>query len=152
MTPFKLAPYTSDESKITAKELAQRAGCSKKDAQRAIDAAQMDLIYVNDVYQVAVSFEDGHPNFGSVICLSIKRRDREPIHDWRDLQRIKNELTDPEYEAIEIYPAESRLVDAANQYWLWVFADREFRIPLGFWSRCVDDKPLGKSVNRPFET
>jgi hypothetical protein len=37
------------------------------------------------------------------------------VHDWRDLQRIKNQLVGPECEAVELYPAESRKVDTANQ-------------------------------------
>ena len=51
--------------------------------------------------------------------LSIKRHDREPIGDWRVKQRIKNALLGEEWEAIEIYPKESRLVDASNQYHLF---------------------------------
>lgn len=34
-------------------------------------------------------------------------------------RRIKNELLGPEYEAIELFPAESRLLDSANQYHLF---------------------------------
>ena len=51
--------------------------------------------------------------------LSIKRRDQEPIGDWRAKQRLKNALLGEEWEAIEIYPKESRLVDASNQYHLF---------------------------------
>lgn len=38
--------------------------------------------------------------------LSIKRLSKGVVHDWRELQRIKNELTHPECEAVELYPAE----------------------------------------------
>lgn len=70
------------------------------------------------------------------VHLSIRRNDRRACKDWRDFQRIKNELAGPEWEGLEIYPAESRLVDASNQYHLWC-VDR--RIDVGFEGRCVTD-------------
>jgi hypothetical protein len=83
--------------------------------------------------------------------LSIRRNDRSAIHDWRDLQEIKNQLSDPEWEAIEIYPAESRLVDDANQYHLWVMP----KIGIGFdQGRRVSEKPeteTAKYEQRPFK-
>lgn len=110
--------------------------------------------FSNSRYHVAI-WEDGdddHP-MGHWVHLSIKDHDRSTRHDWRDFQRIKNELVGPEFEAIEIYPAESRLVDTANQYHLYVFAT--WRPPQGFGSRLVAD---GKArtwgphaVQRPFE-
>lgn len=86
--------------------------------------------FVNDVYQVNmkdIKDEDGH----TWKYLSIKRRDKKPIHDWRALQRIKNELVGEEYEAIEIYPRESELIDEANQYHLWVM-EKDRICPVGF--------------------
>ena len=71
--------------------------------------------FINNLYQVSVD-ED----IGGALHLSIVRRDRRPIRDWRHLQRIKNEIAGPDREAVEIYPAESRLVDTNNQYHLWV--------------------------------
>jgi hypothetical protein len=44
------------------------------------------------------------------------RLDGQAIHDWRELQRIKNEIVGDEIEAVELYPAESRLLDTANWY------------------------------------
>lgn len=71
--------------------------------------------------------------------LSIRRNDRKPIKDWRHFQRIKNELAAPEWEGVEIYPAESRLVDCANQYHLWCF---EQPLGIGFDDgRVVTDTP-----------
>lgn len=57
------------------------------------------------------------------LCASISYhwRDRAPIRDWRIGQRVKNEVAGPEWEAVELYPAESRLMDEANEYWLWAF-------------------------------
>jgi hypothetical protein len=91
-------------------------------------------IYANNRYQVIAR---AMPSiFGEMLWLSIKRRDKESIHDWRDLQRIKNELAGPEDEAVELYPAESRLVDTSNQYHLWVLP-KGMRMPFGFDERLV---------------
>ncbi|MGI0147901.1 MAG: DUF7694 domain-containing protein [Thermoplasmata archaeon] len=73
---------------------------------------------------------------GELVHLSIKRNDRSPVHDWRDLQRIKNEVLGAEHEAMELYPAESRLIDTANQYHLWCFLG--MKAPFGYNAeRCV---------------
>jgi len=64
------------------------------------------------------------------------------LHDWRDMQEIKNLLCGPECEAVEIYPPESDLVDANDYFHLWVFLDG-FRLPFGFrQGRCVADPRL----------
>jgi len=62
--------------------------------------------------------------------LSIKRLDKRPIREWRDLLWIKNQLCGEDCEAIEIFPAMSRLVDTSNQYHLWVFPPG-YRLPFG---------------------
>jgi len=66
-----------------------------------------------------------------ITYLSIKRLDLEPIHDWRDLQEIKNQICGKDREGLELYPAEDRVVDTANQYHMFVFG-KEHGIPLGF--------------------
>ncbi|HJZ57258.1 MAG TPA: hypothetical protein VKE74_19975 [Gemmataceae bacterium] len=73
-------------------------------------------VWTNDLYTVRMSRHAAPLQYHLAIC----RNDRQPIHDWRDLQRIKNDLCGPEAEACEIYPAESRLCDRANTYHLWV--------------------------------
>jgi hypothetical protein len=94
-------------------------------------------VYMNDVYMVHV--ETVESEWGKLIWLSIKRLDKESIHDWRDLQEIKNQLVGPENEGVELYPAESRRVDTANQYHLFVLADSEVRFPFGYTERSVMD-------------
>lgn len=99
--------------------------------------------FLNREYQVDIDKQPKHGFTGMEVWhLSIKRRDKRHIHDWRDLQEIKNLLCGPEAEAVELYPADSRLVDAANQYHLWVFmrdGDRNLpRFPVGFTHREVD--------------
>jgi len=82
--------------------------------------------------------------------LSIKRNDRQPCKDWRHFQRIKNEMAGPEWEGVELYPAESRLIDTANQYHIWCFRGH---LPFGFNEGRVvtDEVKLGKAVQRPLE-
>ena len=103
-------------------------------------------MWLNDVYQVAVYKKDP----GQLIHLSIKRRDRKPIHDWRDLQQIKNMLVGEENEGVELFPAESRRVDTSNQYHMFVLKDPKIRFPFGFNAgRVVTEATFGKSVQRP---
>jgi len=112
-------------------------------------------IWRNDTYQVAIYNKDrpqvkGWPR---MIHLSIKRIDREIIRDWRELQMIKNRLIGRENEAVELFPAESRRVDLANQYHLWVLADPKMRFPFGFTEGLVADHIEGSlSKQRPLET
>lgn len=107
----------------------------------------------NDTYTVAL-FRDiaQHEGWPTLVHLSIKRNDRAPIHDWRDLQEIKNELVGPECEGVELYPAESRRVDSANQYHLFVISVPGHRWPFGFTDRLVDgDTGATRAKQRPFE-
>lgn len=90
-----------------------------------------EITFRNNQYTVTVKDLEGGAHY-----LTIKRNDRHWKHDWRHLQRIKNELLGPEVEAVELYPAESRLVDEANQYHLWALPEGE-RFPFGFTDRSV---------------
>jgi hypothetical protein len=119
---------------------------------QSVDHAMRAEFWRNDRYQVAI-YRDDEPaaDFPKLLHLSIKRIDRRPIHDWRELQAIKNLLVSPEAEGIELYPAESRRVDMANQYHLFVLADPGLRFPFGFKERVVSDEPIGKSLNRPLD-
>lgn len=87
----------------------------------------------NNLYNVLMTpLEPADDSTPPMVWLSICRKDRKVIRDWRHLQRIKSELVGPECEAVEVFPAESRMVDQANQFHLWVFADPAFRLPFGF--------------------
>ena len=107
-----------------------------------------ERLFNNSRYQVA-GWGEHHPLYGRVVHLSIKTHDRQARHDWRDLQRIKNELVGPEYDAVEIYPAESRLVDTANQFHIFVFID--YKLELGFSHRLVAEGAWEKARQRPFD-
>lgn len=102
-------------------------------------AVQADDIYINNLYQVNIKW-----NFRGLIHLSVKRRNKSPVMDWRHLQRIKNELLGPETEMVQLFPSESRLVDTANQYHFFALPNLE-RFPLGYEDgRLVTDTIKGK--------
>lgn len=73
-----------------------------------------------------------------VVHLSIRRNDRKPLHDWRDLYRIKNDIAGHDVEAVELYPSVRRLVDEANQFHLWCLPPGD-EIPMGYGTRLVGD-------------
>lgn len=93
-------------------------------------------VYQNNLYHVEMAY--GTP----FIHLDIHRLDGGPCKNWRHFQQIKNELVGAEHEAIELFPAESRLVDTANEYHLWVHARPDFRFPVGWNGRLVMEKPV----------
>ena len=82
--------------------------------------------FVGRTASVQVSFLE-HPHFGKIKHLWVRRHDKQPM-GWAELQRIKNELFGPEFLAIEVYPRQSKLIDAANMYHLWLFENFEFGI------------------------
>jgi hypothetical protein len=124
----------------------EEADVDRSDPQAAF-AFEGCTIFLNNRYQVAARACET-PS-GPMIHLSIKRRDKLPIHDWRDIQRIKNELVGPEVEGMELYPAESQLVDTANQYHIWCFPNAKF--PFGFHEgRLVSEAMADGSKQRPF--
>lgn len=101
----------------------------------------------NDLYQVQVR---RHPAEG-VAHINIRRLDGFPGRDWRHFQQIKDEIVGAECEAIELYPARSRLVDTSNKYHLWASLDPKFRFPIGFSRRDVQhgDNTEGGLRQRP---
>lgn len=104
--------------------------------EKLIQMTAAPHLFVNDVYMVRVR------QASPFVQLDIARRDGQPGKSWRDFQRIKNELVGPECEAVELFPAESRLVDTSNQYHLWVYPDPANRFPFGYSRRFVLDKPI----------
>ncbi len=129
----------------------KKRGYSDEQVRAIIADESQNEVWKNDRYQVHVRHLKGDADAIPMVQLSIRRVDRQPIHDWRDLQRIKNQIVGPECEAVELYPAESRLVDSANQYFLYVVLDPSFRFPFGYQERLVSDETSGGSVQRPFD-
>ncbi len=81
-------------------------------------------MYRNSRYNVAVRRYPDH------FHLAIILNDHSARHDWRDFQRIKNELLGPDAEAVELYPSEDRLIDTTNTFHLWSPVGQRF--PFGF--------------------
>ena len=90
-----------------------------------------EQVWVNETYFITVKEIAGGWSW-----IEIKRNDKESIHDWRDFHHIKNIVCGKEREALELYPAESRLVDSSNQYHLWVMPSGQ-RFPFGYGDRLV---------------
>lgn len=137
MGPFLAAHLPN--SAFDVEGLARRFGVTFEAAADQVERLRRQSVYMNELYQVntdVIEVPFG-PAAGDVMWLSINRRDKTPVHDWRDLQEIKNLIVGPEHEGFEVYPAESRLVDTANQYHLWVFLDPKVRLPVGFREREV---------------
>ena len=78
--PSKTPSATSQRPRWTPFQRAQQVTDDTTD--------EVGQIYQNSLYTVIVSINREH----SMAKLSIRRNDREAVHDWRDLQRIKNEL------------------------------------------------------------
>lgn len=116
----------------------------------------------NNLYHVEVVHAEHVPTAAwwkpRMVWLSIRRLERCRLpRDWRDLQRIKNEILGPEREACELFPAESRLNDEADQFHLWAFADERMYYPFGYADRVVreadadDGRTSTGGSQRPFE-
>jgi hypothetical protein len=119
--------------------------------RRDVDAGtdHWDEIWQNNQYVVLLANrEDG------LTHLSIRRQDRRPVRDWRHLQRIKNQLCGPEREGVELFPAESRLMDTSNQYHLWVVPEG-VSVELGYFDGRVvadaEEMRFGNAVQRKLE-
>ncbi len=103
--------------------------------------AKETSIYRNNLFTVhkrerPIVDKDG-VEVGTLIQLSIHDHARSTRRDWRHFQRIKNELLGPEEEAVELFPAESRLVDTSNEYFLWSI--KGWKWPVGFNDRWVSE-------------
>lgn len=132
------------------------AGGTKKQADEHYRKVKHEETWRNELYIVQVNrdaphaFGDSIP--GGMFELSIRRADRGAARDWRHFQQIKNQIIGPENEAVELFPAESRLRDAANQFWLYGFNDPRVTFPFGMLGRHVDDKQeFGASKQRKFD-
>lgn len=103
-------------------------------------------------YQCCVRFDwhgatSAMKNAGCAL-IQVCRADGGSVIDWRDLQQIKNLICGPEWEAVELYPAESRLKDPSNARYMWAFKGQApFGLPSG---RMVLDAEQAFAPQRPF--
>lgn len=123
---------------------------SKEQVENIVSTSTGGEVWINDKYQVTVyrdeEYQGGWP---AMTHLSIKRLDKKPLRDWREFQEIKNQLVGKECEGVELYPAESRCVDLANQFHLWIVQSVDIRFPFGFHSgRKVGNESVAGSVQR----
>jgi hypothetical protein len=137
MTPFEPAELPPEAFDVD--HIMRTFNCGRGEAEYHVRRATKERVFMNDLYQVNIDDEPDtiSHDWPQMLHLSIKRRDKEPIHDWRHLQQIKNELVGPDHEAVELYPAEDRLVDTVNQYHLWVLVKPGMFFPFGWRSRTV---------------
>lgn len=91
-------------------------------------------VWANDRYLVFVRNAGPRPPFGEVIHLSITMHDSVIRRDWREWQKIKNQLCGEETTAIEVYPPESHLIDNGNAFHLWCF---HYDLPFGWKHRSI---------------
>lgn len=125
-------------------------GITDKQVADYLEYAKRLEQWVSGLYHVAIDKGTEH-KFGELgdiefWHLSIKRHDKEPMNDWREMQRIKTELCGAEAEAVQLYPAEERVVDTANQYHLYVL--RGERFPFGFPTGARTDIDRGGTKQR----
>jgi hypothetical protein len=162
-----LKPFTRAEPLPVRPEhveaLAATAGITVEAMQAELDDQARWPIFKNgdafNDYQVQVRWGEaseevagttGEGGFPEVVWLSIKRIDKGAARDWRHFQEIKNMIVGPEHEGVELFPAESRLTDTANQYHLWVLRSPTLRFPFGFETRVLqNDAVVGNSRQRP---
>ena len=84
-----------------------------------IDDLMNDETWGNDRYTVTVHFLNGDRD--GFVEITIHNHRRTTHIPWRHLQQIKNEVLGADREAVQLFPAEDRLVDTANEYWLYAY-------------------------------
>jgi hypothetical protein len=84
------------------------------------------------------------------LVLGITHVSQQAIHDWRDMMRIKNDIAGEEWEGLELYPAESRLVDPSNRFYLWCVPKGVIGWGLNAQSRRVLTMRQSIAPQRPF--
>ena len=140
----KRVPWTEARTEAFRAEAMGR-GMTAAEVDQVLVELETAEMWTNDQYVVVVTRRED----GTVEELSIRREDRRAAHDWRDFQRIKTEIAGAETEGFEIYPAESRLMDTANQYYLFCLRPGE-RVPAGYiGGRNVTESSLAGSGQRP---
>jgi len=149
----------SNKTRLTWRDL-EKQGVPKTKAKAVLRDLSKDELWANDLYVAHVRRRTGPGWFdkskevfnafgadiGEVAWISVKRHDKQPIFDWRHMQLLKNDIVGPEAEAMQLFPAESRLVDTANQYHLFAVLEG-VTLPFGFAHRAVSDSKLAEAVH-----
>ncbi len=121
------------------------------DAQVA--ALMPDETWGNDRYTVSVRFLNGDRD--GFVEIGVHNHKRTPHVPWRHLQQIKNEVLGPDREAVQLFPAEDRLVDTANEFWLYVYPvgkapmrNRRTKVGMDYGRNVGYDMPDGFGASR----
>ena len=89
----------------------------------------MTRAYQNNHYVVMINDNAYMTKGVTAIKAMVQRHDDKPIpKHWSGMQSIKNELFGKETTGIEFYPAESKLQNHHNIYWLWILPSDELPI------------------------
>lgn len=86
---------------------------------------ELDKVWVDGEY--AVMSRPLQTEWGEVTHACIRNVDNTDI-PWAEKQRIKNELFGVDRIAVEVFPAETQLVDEANMYHIWILPEG-FKMP-----------------------
>lgn len=144
--PLAVGPAKREGAQGMAQAFFETGGHLHHYAYRTPMRAVECLAFHNRLYNGwALVFED------ESMHLSFKRNDRSAVRDWRHFQAIKNEVAGREREAIEIFPPESNLVDAANEYHLWVLPPDQMS-PLGFAGSRALHEPVDNMDHAAYRT
>ena len=119
----------------------------------ALDDLISDETWGNDRYTVSVHLLDGDRD--GFVELAVHNHNRTPHVPWRHLQQIKNEVMGADREAVQLFPAEDRLVDTANEYWLYVYPvgkapmrNRRTKVGMDYGRNVAYDMPDGFGRSR----
>lgn len=105
--------------------------------------------FENDTYECTLrKFDKGWPlGGGRWALIGISSKDGAPRHDWREFQKIKNDLVGTNWEGVELYPDEQRLLDPSNYYMIHCAP----KIPVGkFEGRTIMNETNCIAPQRPF--
>jgi len=131
--PFQIGRPMDPRKRAEIEAAYRTAGFSDEEIAAAWDTLQLSghKGWINDRYVV---LEGAAQTLAGIPLrhLQIIRRDWSHEQAWRDLQAIKTLLVGPDNEAVQLYPAERRVVDVANITHLWVLADPATRFWFGF--------------------
>jgi hypothetical protein len=147
LVPFTPRPPTAQKI-AELRQWASDNGMNPDDVTKGIDADLRGEWFGNELYVVIRQDIDTPDGWPDMVWLSVRRQDRGPVRDWRHMQAIKTQLVGAECEGVELYPAESRVVDTANQFHIWAFNEPGPKFPFGFGEGKRTDDSAGGTVQR----
>lgn len=90
---------------------------------------ELNEVFVDEKRMYCVMIRPVETEWGTVEHACIRNTPCTDI-PWAEKQRIKNEIFGKERIAVEVFPEESKLVDEANLYHIWVLPEG-FKMPFG---------------------